>query len=304
MNKLNIVLISNRAGLYGVVVVGRSLLEKCTGICDIYVINTDFTKKDKEMLVKSWVLPSFENAHFIDVDKNILNKFRLVHKNLRHRETYLKYSIPELLPEHVDRCLYLDIDMIVTGDVSPLYSVDLGDYVIGCVLDVKAMLGWSEYTAFPISDPKRYFNAGLLLINMEKWKRGAYGKKLEDFIQNNYYNLQSMDQDGFNVVFDGQWLQLENRWNSSQYLKTMDETFKGVIHLIGPSKPWHSDYTYKFSDLFFSILDRTEFKGFRPKKLSPLEIRVQQWWRKVPPYQVIRKAVIRRAKKLLKNSED
>lgn len=300
MNQLNIVLISNRAGLYGVAVTGRSILEKCTAKCNIYVINTDFTAKDKEMLVNSWSLGSLEHTHFIDADRKILNRFRLVHKNLRHKETYLKYFIPELLPDHLNRCLYLDMDMIVTDDLSQVYFTDLGDYVIGCALDVGAMLGLREYTAFPISNPKKYFNGGLLLIDIMKWKMGDYGKKLEDFIQSNYYELINMDQDGFNVIFDGKWLQLENRWNSSQYLKSMDDTFKGVIHLIGPTKPWHSDYTYKFKSLFFSVLDRTQFGGFRPKPVSKWKKTVRRLWGKVPPYQVIHRAIVRRARKFFR----
>ena len=83
--------------------------------------------------------------------------------------------------EDIERLLYVDCDTVVTGSLAPLQPLDMGDKVVGVVRDsltvqYKTMLGFSP------DEP--YFNAGILLIDVPKWKEQQITQKTLDHIQN------------------------------------------------------------------------------------------------------------------------
>lgn len=112
-----------------------------------------------------------------------------------------------------------------------------------------------------------YFNAGLLVIDVKAWREKAIEPHTRQLLAEKYDLLETLDQDALNVILQDDWIPLDYIWNQSQYLKTTNTT-DGIIHLIGPSKPWHADYNYTFKEPFYAILDRTAYHGKRP--LDPL----------------------------------
>ncbi|MDS7999096.1 glycosyltransferase, partial [Streptococcus pneumoniae] len=65
---------------------------------------------------------------------------------------YARYLISRLITE--DRVVYLDSDIIVNGDLSPLFELSLGDYSLAAVRDVDG----------------NGFNSGMLVIDCQKWR--------------------------------------------------------------------------------------------------------------------------------------
>lgn len=95
------------------------------------------------------------------------------------RAVYLSLLLPELLRE-TRRILYLDVDLIVMRDVSELVDVDLGDHPLAAARDGFI----SESPRMPTSDDGPspspltygYFNAGVLVINADVWRRERIGR--------------------------------------------------------------------------------------------------------------------------------
>ena len=64
----------------------------------------------------------------------------------------------------------LDADMIVNGPIIDLYNTDLGNAAIGAVID-QSCDDIRHYNRLGLDSDKGYFNAGLLLINLNLWKK-------------------------------------------------------------------------------------------------------------------------------------
>ena len=74
-------------------------------------------------------------------------------------ETNFRLKIASLIP-NVEKCIYLDSDLILTENISKLWMQDIDDYYFAAVTDKKVG-----------------FNAGVLLINLKKWREDNLEKK-------------------------------------------------------------------------------------------------------------------------------
>lgn len=121
--------------------------------------------------------------------------------NYNSRVTYMdmiRLALPELFPEE-QRMLWMDIDTIVEKDAGELLDMDLrGNYA--------AMVEEPIRSCFPF----RYFNAGVVLMDLEKMRDGIY-RKMIDLVNREEYTAQS--QDMMNLFCQGQILALDAKWN-------------------------------------------------------------------------------------------
>ena len=81
-------------------------------------------------------------------------------------DTYTRLWIADLFPEDVDKVLYLDSDIIVAGDIGALWRTEMGDAVLGAV----TIPGSTRCAAFDIPESYGYFNSGVLLVNLARWR--------------------------------------------------------------------------------------------------------------------------------------
>jgi lipopolysaccharide biosynthesis glycosyltransferase len=299
--EVNLVLATNQSAVQGVAVGVRSALERCTGTCNVYILSSNLPQQSKDKLEKSWKsLPNVGLIKLIDVDTNLLKDLP-VNIVLRYAEAYLRLRVGDVLPAEVSRCIYMDTDLLVTDDLCKVNQVELGENIIGACMDISAphvAKQEDRRQRLNLKQPERYLNSGFLLIDLDKWRKENIGEKTVKFARESQDILWSMDQDVLNVVLEGRWLELEQRWNLSQYAREASLDHKGIIHLIGNSKPWHADYHYKFKQFFLDILERTEFRGTRPFWLFRLFPPVETALRKFPPLSVITRKIKRELKRI------
>lgn len=142
--------------------------------------------------------------------------------------TYNRFLLFDLLPA-LDRLLYLDGDMIFHGDVAQIYDTDMGDHQIGAVPDyiMTRTLSGPTSTIEPnvpdlgayqrdvlslnVDQRRRYFNAGLLLLNFGAMDVAATGAAL--MARAGQAAFLFRDQDILNVHFKDSYLPLEPRYN-------------------------------------------------------------------------------------------
>ena len=128
-----------------------------------------------------------------------------------------------LAPVHLlkesGRALYLDADMVVIEDLSPLFQRTL-KYAVGAVLDAHiAVIGapsmWRPWREEAIDPLTPYLNTGTLLIDLDRWREERITELTLGYLAK--YQLPCVDQDAINLVLRGKFDQLEPRYNSMPY---------------------------------------------------------------------------------------
>lgn len=169
-------------------------------------------------------------------------------------ETYYRLFLLDELPAFVERILYLDVDLIVNHSLEEYYTVEFEtDEIIACA-DSCGKSGWEKRSekqrqmfAPMIERGYQYFNAGVMLMNIEKM-RGTYNFEFYmQAIREWNYEMSAPDQDILNYV----------HWEKIGYIdpyeynlfariahngKLSYETIKektAIIHFAG-DKPWNT----------------------------------------------------------------
>ena len=149
--------------------------------------------------------------------------------------TFARYFIPDFVAE--DKVLYLDSDLVVTGDLTPLFELDLGgNYLAAARSCFGAGVG---------------FNAGVLLINNKKWKLDNIRQQLVELTEKEHENVGEGDQSILNILFQSSYYQLEDIYNfqigfdagaaekNHAFIFEIPLTpIPKILHYISPDKPW------------------------------------------------------------------
>ncbi|AGK58149.1 glycosyl transferase family protein [Hyphomicrobium denitrificans 1NES1] len=119
----------------------------------------------------------------------------------------LKFALPELLPHH-DRVLYLDGDLIVRDDLSDLFFSDIDGYVAGVISDSGQIYFKHEW----VRRVGNYFNSGVMLLDLKEMRRSNVTELLIKAKKENC-DGSLLDQNAFNIVFDGRVKYLSIKYN-------------------------------------------------------------------------------------------
>jgi len=135
--------------------------------------------------------------------------------------TYARLLLDRLLPD-AKRAIYLDADTLVLTDLRRLWSTPLRGAPVGAVVDgVSPALRANEGALPGRPEVPRYFNAGVLLIDLERWRAAGVSAAATDYILR-HPNSPYSDQDALNIALDGAWAELDCRWNCQAHLHFHD----------------------------------------------------------------------------------
>lgn len=145
---------------------------------------------------------------------------------------FFRYFVSDFVQE--DRVLYLDCDIVVKSDLTPLFELDMQGYPVGAVRDQG---GWVYFT-YDI------FNAGVLLIDNCYWKEHSIKDKLIELTNELHETVEMADQSILNILFKDNWLRLPATYNfipnhASFSDETKDENYlPTIVHYLTHRKPW------------------------------------------------------------------
>ena len=181
--------------------------------------------------------------------------------------TFYRLKLASLLPD-VEKVLYLDCDVVVNDDIEQLYNTDITDYYAAGVMDTAMKSsGWVP----KLEKDNLYFNAGVLLFNLEKIRQDNIEQKFEAYTTENIDNIRVGDQQIINVVCQGKIKQLPSDWNvqSSNFINRSDYTNNPkIVHYVGKQKPWIFGSMNYWKNLYFDVLDKTPWKIPENEKLK------------------------------------
>ncbi len=218
--------------------------------------------------------------------------------------TYYRLLLPQILPDY-GKCLYLDGDVIVNGDIKDLLDIPLSDkdYVAGvkAFSSITSKLAGKKHLAIlNISTIENYVNAGVLLLNLEALRKSGVAQSWIELAQNDY---PVQDQDVINVACFGNIKILPPKYNAmpaifkspvfrlkrvfSSHEISEAKNKPCIIHYAEKYKPWkYSDienaelwYQY-YKELYSKDLDLkkiglTRFKDIQKSRLDYLLKRIR-----------------------------
>ena len=187
---------------------------------------------------------------------------------------YLRLYMAEYIDPSLDKLLYLDCDLVVRKDIEPLWAVDIDNYLAAAALE--PYLHEHGPMGFQRGDP--YFNSGVMLINLARWRSERLVEKFVACAAEMYTALTYWDQDILNIVLRGQVAFLNPRWNFlaiyaemlPKHLRLAREEFlairrdPGVIHFTTAFKPWQYIPEPQYKRCYWEALALTPWKGVSP----------------------------------------
>jgi len=235
-----------------------SVLDHTKSFCCFYVLSDGISDDNKKIISENLELYSNFSLKFVDISSEYTENFEIMgHQTLA---TYYRFWIADMFP-NLSKAIYLDVDVIVTGDIRELFDTDLGECVLGAVPDmgnrqhldnVKRHIGMSiDY---------EYFNAGVMLMDLDRWRENNITDKLLEIEKIHHGHLLHNDQDILNIYFTNSYQELSMRFNS------MKSVIPNCIirHYADKPKPWEikPELCVKLFEnykLFWSYATRTSF---------------------------------------------
>ena len=255
-----------------------------------YLLCSNVSPENKKYINKL-ATKDFE-LKFIDVEND---KFKAVddsdQKYLAATNTALfKFELPNIL-SHIDKVIYLDGDVIFKKDLTDLYSINLDDntYVAACP-DLPQVL--YEKPIFDTGNGKKYFNSGVMLLNLKKMRSDKTSELLFEtkLIQK---DDKLMDQNVLNIVFDKKVLTIPPVFNltylnlkrsvAKYRLEDLNNLFNTkytslddilnqayVVHFSSKDKPW-TFYDVPCADEWIYYFSISPFSHLRLNRFSVTE---------------------------------
>jgi lipopolysaccharide biosynthesis glycosyltransferase len=113
--------------------------------------------------------------------------------------TYFRILIPVILPETLEKVLYLDSDIVVRKNIIDLWRTDISNHPLGAVYDMFVD-DIRIYNRLCFDVDQRYYNAGVLLMNLSYWRKRKIPEKCLAVIDSLSEKLKFLDQDLFNIL--------------------------------------------------------------------------------------------------------
>lgn len=244
-----------------------------------FYIFTEGISKENVLVLKNLVSDLGGHLEIILVDSNIVGKFPMPANADAHISiaTYYRLFTALLLPNNVEKAIYMDCDMVVRKSMQELWNTALSSSALGAVYQPISQSQEADLERLSIPKDYGYFNAGLLLLNLKYWRECAVTDRLLAFIKNRFASIKQHDQDVLNAVLYSEAVPLNYTWN---YLPpfinvsklsfpdrvdySKQETDPAVVHFVSAPKPWEYGCRHPFRKEYYKYLSYTPFKDFSP----------------------------------------
>ena len=229
---------------------------------DVLILTQDISEVNQKRLKDHYADQKNVSLRFLD-PTSVIEGYDFFVRGHFSMETYYRLVLPEVLLNY-EKILYLDSDMVAETDVAPLYEEDVSGYLLAACHDADTAglyngfeKGKKAYTdkVLKLKEPYQYFQAGVLLLNLEEFRKRFTTEKILRFAVSEKWQL--LDQDILNKLCEGrvkyvdmawnvmvdyggirknQIIALAPKWLNDMYLEARKQ--QKIIHYAGPEKPW------------------------------------------------------------------
>lgn len=285
-NKLDVVFSIDENYIQHFCVAITSLLENNLNKIDRIFLIHDIQEKSKLEKTVKFIYKKYNKIICNFSINNLIDRDFKVDGHIS-KATYYRLYLSELLPTDVDRVLFLDSDLIINGNIEFLLSLDFNKtnhnkkktLEINNPIDNEIYL----YAVSNLSDQKKerlknlgltgekYFNAGVLLINLKKWRENNILNTILKVEENNKNKILLHDQDILNIVFENLWGELPTRYNAInlEFCPNRENIENyNIIHFTNYPKPWNFINTHPFKMKYWEYLRKTPYKLYIPNDFT------------------------------------
>lgn len=227
----------------------------------IYLIHSSLRRRELTDL-EEYISNEDNRLEVIEIDDNYFaDAPTLLHYS---KAMYYRLLAYELLPDDLDRILYLDPDILVINPIRELYETDLEGYLYAAAYHDLLFIKEVNKVRLNHFEMDAYYNSGVLLMNLELQRKTIDKNTIFSFVKENQSKLILPDQDVLNVLFSKQIKTLDEKLYNYDvryyhYYKMkndgtwdLDFIFKNtvILHFCGKKKPWKKNYRGKFHSLY------------------------------------------------------
>ncbi len=276
-NKINIVFASDNNYAQHTAVAMASVLvnTKVPQKIQFYLIDDEIQPENKEKITKT-VQNLGGNIEFIKIKNSKLEDCYV--SGELSRASYFRLDIANILDESIEKIIYLDCDLLVYDDIEKMWQLDMDGKPVAATCDLGIMASArvrkqkNKFIGLPFDAP--YFNAGVLMMDLKKWRDGNYAEAIIALATQNKY--PNHDQDALNKFFMNNWQEIPLRWDVippvfNLFLKIVTKPDlrqkaieaklnPAIFHYAGGYKPWEYEIHNGFNDKYYEYLKLTEYK--------------------------------------------
>lgn len=248
------------------------------------ILDGGITEKNKSKLL---FLKNIKecNITFYDMSQFDFSRFKLNRENISEA-TYYRLILTQLLPNNINKIIYIDCDTIIEANIKKLWDINIENYS-ALVVDDECGISQCRRLALPIKN--RYFNAGVLVFNLENLKKFDFYNECIKCYNNDEDIITLQDQDILNIVLNNKCKFIDLNWNTNSriylgnnlkgynvpyyensYSRKDEENAKYnpyILHYTDILKPWDIYCNHPLKNEYFDYLKFTKFKLFRIKYL-------------------------------------
>ena len=230
---------------------------------DITIFHRDITPDNMALLKSEFASRANFSIRFYDMSYRASEYEKLFTKLHFTVETYFRLFIQDIMTEY-HKVLYLDGDMIVRADVAELYNENVDGKLLAACIDPDTAGLYNGFEPqkkeymdmiLKIKKPYDYFQAGVILFNLDEMRKTLDVKELMDFASS--YKWELLDQDVLNYIAQGKVKFVDMSWNVMYdwrnirlskivslapielYLAYVTaRQHPRIVHYAGPEKPW------------------------------------------------------------------
>lgn len=269
---MNIVVVSNENYIQHTAVMLLSLFESNKDSFFRIFLFTDFVSNESKSRLKQ-LCDNYNNKIFFHLpEQELLQECRINIDKLNSgkwsKMIYYKLFMPILLPVDVERCLFLDVDMVVVDNIKPLYNTNLdGNTIIAAVEDLLSCIPRKKALGLDMSD--KYINSGVMVCNISRWREEESKRPIFNFVLDNSNKIIN-EQDVIALYMKNRIKILPLRWNMvgcnylrqkfvfPQYYSELRAARKkpAIHHFCTMTQPWYADCKHPYRKLYIKYLKK------------------------------------------------
>lgn len=263
-NKFNVLLcFDSNYNIQGEVTM-MSLLENTSRQLTFYIIHENPTTLEK-LIKRTSIHPNVENIYTYKFIKRDNVNFPSFDESHMSEATYYRLFLGDYLPKEIKNIIYVDPDIICINNFDKIIDQTLS------VLNSTDLLLAAKTEHFELDDSEvsvrleltnnKYFNAGVTLINVEKWINQKYTDKLLEKMDYLGERVMWFDQDILNSYVDGDYLELPSALNFTDLSLSLNDIKEVAIfyHYSGKKKPWTVKGFISYGESFYQKMYREIF---------------------------------------------
>ncbi|EJI3902142.1 hypothetical protein ND216_001748, partial [Campylobacter jejuni] len=140
-----------------------------------YILTNGISQINKEKIALLKYIKYF-SISYIFIDETYISDIpNSSQKHIKNCTNFRFFTAKAL--QNIDKCIFLDADLIVESNLLDLWNTDIDDYFMACVPDMYPRIYKDNWTNNLPLNGSIYVNTGVCLFNLKKWRENNVEQK-------------------------------------------------------------------------------------------------------------------------------